>query len=61
MRGVTVFGTSTTFERPQEDQACDRYEFTVCSKNAVGHSENCTTVEASTPSGKQSFYSNTIM
>ena len=55
MSGVTVSGTSTTFERPQEDQACDRYEFTVCSNNTVGPSENCTAVEASTPSGKQSF------
>ena len=55
MSGVTVTGTSTTFERPQEDQACDRYEFTVCSNNAVGPSENCTAVEASNPSGKLSF------
>ena len=49
---VTVTGTSTTFERPQEDQVHDRYEFTVCSNNAVGPSENCATVEASIPSGK---------
>ena len=55
MSGVTVTGTSTTFEKPLEDQACDRYEFTVCSNNTVGPSENCTAVEASTPSGKQSF------
>ena len=55
MSGVTVSETSTTFERPWEDQACDTYQFTVCSNNAVGPSENCTAVEASTPSGKQSF------
>ena len=54
VRRMTVTRTSTTFERPQEDQACDRYEFTVCSKNAVGPSDNCTAVEASTPSGEQS-------
>ena len=55
IRGMTVTGLSTTFTRPQEDQACDRYKFTVCSNNAVGPSKNCTTVEASTPSGKQNL------
>ena len=55
LSGVTVAGISTTFTRPEGDQACDRYKFTVCSNNAVGPSVNCTTVEASTPSGKQSY------
>ena len=55
MSAVTVTGMSTIFTRPQGDQACDRYKFTVCSNNAVGPSKNCTTVEASTPSGKQNL------
>ena len=50
-----AIGTWTTFKSPQEDHACDRYEFTVCSNNEVGLSDPCTAVNTSTPYGKQLF------
>ena len=53
-----AIGTWTTFKKPRRDHACDRYEFTVCSNNAVGLSGPCTAVNASTPNGKQLFLGN---
>ena len=56
-----AIGTWTTFKRPRGDHVCDRYEFAVCSNNAVGLSDSCTAVNASIPYGKQLFVGNTLV
>ena len=52
---VTVEEESETcvmFGRPEGDNDCDRYNFTVLSENQVGFSEPSTAVTASFPVGK---------
>ena len=44
--------TCITFERPEGDDECDRYDFSILSENLVGLSEPSATVTAGFPSGK---------